>query len=247
MYERSALILDTAACALGDVSLGLINLGIRPVYATDLEELLLQAAEDQQRAGALLAPPTVLVERLARIRKRLLDPLGLPCACVLPVGPRPSDADVATLAAAGVRWAAFEPIAPRDLRYVVSLVLSLADKSELRLEPRLPCQLPTDVQAGERRLRATLSDLTTGGGYLACRAPLRPGTPLKLSFRTPDALIETGALVCWRTSPDGGFPGWLEPGMGVRFDALAPAALATVRQFLDAGKRRFLVHPATGA
>ncbi len=241
MYERAVLILDRADCALGDASLGLIALGISPYYTTDLEELVVLANEHRARVGALLAPAALLLQHAARIRKQIFEPLGLPIACALPIGPRAGAEEIAKLVLAGVRWAAFDPIAPRELRFVVSLALAYADGGDKRTDPRLPTDLQVEATAGERTFRATIRDVTPGGAYVTSRSPLRPGTALRLVFRVGDVTVDATATVRWRTALDGGFPGWLDPGMGVQFDAIAPEAIAALQRALVEGERRWAI------
>ena len=76
MYERAALIFDSEAHALGDLSLLLIALGLRPLYATDLDELVLLSREYRSQVGALLLPASEVAARLPALRKRVLEPLA---------------------------------------------------------------------------------------------------------------------------------------------------------------------------
>ena len=239
MYERSILILDGPDRMLGDAALGLIAMGIHPHYSTDLDEMIWLAKEHHQRVGALALPAALLLERLEPIRKRLLEPLSLPLACAIPLGPRASANELERLALAGVRWAAFDPIAPRELRFVLALALSFADGAEVRRTQRVPVDLPVTVSTGESTFGAALRDLSPGGAYVGTRAPLRAGTALRLSFRLGDALIEAPAEVRWRTALDGGFAGWLDADMGVAFGELPLNVLEALTRFAAEAEQRF--------
>ncbi len=243
MYERSILILDSPNGALGDFALGLIAMGLHPHHALELDDLVRLAEERREFAGALAAPAQLLLEQLDRIRKELLDPLGLPIACAIPVGPRPIDAEIAQLALAGVRWAAFEPASPRELRYVFSLALAFADGGDSRTEPRVPIELSVEVSTGERVFRASLRDLSPNGAYIAARSPLRAGTKLTLTFELDGAPVEAPCEVRWRTSLDGGFAGWLDAGMGVQFVGVSPEIQAGLAAFAATSEQRFLLTP----
>ncbi len=243
MYERSILILDSPNCALGDFALGLIAMGLHPHHALELDDLVRLAEERREFAGALAAPAQLLIDQLGRIRKELLEPLGLPLECAIPVGPRPNDAEIAQLAEAGVRWAAFEPASPRELRYVFSLALSFADGADSRTEPRVPIESSVDVSTGERVFRASLRDVSRNGAYIAARSPLRTGTKLTLKFALDGEPLETPCEVRWRTSLDGGFAGWLDAGMGVQFVGLSPEAEAALAAFAAKSEQRFLLTP----
>jgi uncharacterized protein (TIGR02266 family) len=244
VYERSILILDSPNCALGDFALGLIAMGLHPHHALDLDDLVRLANERREFAGALAAPASLFAEQLERIRKELLEPLGLPLACAIPVGPRPSDAEIEQLLLAGVRWAAFEPASPRDLRYVFALALSFADGTESRAEPRVPIELNVEVSTGERVFRASLRDVSPNGAYIAARSPLRAGTKLVLKFTLDGAAIEAPCEVRWRTSLDGGFAGWLDAGMGVQFVDLAAETSAALAAFAAKSEQRFTLAAA---
>lgn len=247
MYERSVLILDSPLCELGETSLGLISLGLRPLYATDFEELLLLARERREQVGALLAPATLVVERLETIRKRLLAPLGLPVACILPAAKHPGEAQLGQLALAGVRWAAIDPISPRDLRFLVALALSVSDTHEARKSPRLPCDVPVGVRTANLAVQARAIEISTGGAYLAMRAPLQAKTEIVLEFELASGALAVPARVAWRTALDGGGAVWLESGMGVQFGGLTPETRAQLEAFCTKQLERYAIQPAAQA
>jgi uncharacterized protein (TIGR02266 family) len=241
VYERSILILDSPLCELGETSLGLISLGLRPLYATDFEELVLLARERREQVGALLAPAALVVERLEAIRKRLLEPLGLPAECILPASKHPGEAQLQQLALAGVRWAAVDPISPRDLRFLVALALSVTDVHEMRKSPRSPCELPVTVQTPSRSMQARIIEISAGGAYLAMRAPLPPETRIRLAISLASGPIELTARVAWRTAIDGGGAVWLESGMGVEFLEIAAADRERLQAFCAKQLHRYAI------
>ena len=247
MYERSVLIFDDPSCSLGDTSLGLIALGVSPYYANNLDDAMFLAGEHRQRIGAFAAPTALLLEKLELIRKELLAPIGLPIACAVPIGGAPTPDERARLAAAGIRWGAFEATSALELRLLVSLALSEGDRNETRREPRLPVQLKVDVTTDERTFRAALTDLSANGAYLSARSPLKPGTRLTLAFTLDEQRVEVGAAVRWRTALDGGFAGWLDVGMGIEFTQLAYETRAVIRRYLTSWIQRFELAPAAAA
>jgi uncharacterized protein (TIGR02266 family) len=244
VYERSVLILDRPDAGLGEQALGLIAMGIRPYYASNLDEAIVLAGEHRQRISALAAPTAVMLEHLELVRQELLAQLGLPIACAVPIGGQPSAAERARLAAAGVRWSAFDSLSAREIRCVLSLALSQGDRAEVRRDPRIPVSLPVEVTTRERTFRAELMDLSANGAYIASRSPLKPGTPLGLAFGLDEQPVSVSAEVRWRTPLDGGFAGWLEAGMGVQFGEAAHAARTTIRRYVEAVLKRFEVAPA---
>jgi uncharacterized protein (TIGR02266 family) len=244
LYERSVLILDQPNSGLGEHALGLIAMGISPYYANNLDDAIFLAGEHRQRIAAFAAPTAVMLEQLELVRKELLAQIGLPLACAVPVGGQPSDEERSRLAATGVRWSAFDSLSARELRCVLSLALSQADRKEARREPRVPVSLPVEVTTNERTFRAELMDLSAGGAYIASRSPLKQGTPLMLAFSADEKLVSAKAEVRWRTSLDGGFAGWLEAGMGVELVDVAYEARSAIRRHVAAILKRFEVAPA---
>lgn len=244
VYERSVLILDQPDSGLGEQALGLIAMGISPYYANNLDDAIFLAGEHRQRISAFAAPTAVMLEHLELVRKELLAQIGLPLACAVPVGGHPSEEERARLAAAGVRWSAFDSLSAREIRCVLSLALSHGDRSEVRRDPRVPLLLPVEVTTSERTFRAELMDLSANGAYIASRSPLKPGTQLTLAFDADGKPVSVRAEVRWRTSLDGGFAGWLEAGMGVLFSQVPYESRAAIRRHVEGILKRFEIVPA---
>ena len=243
MYERSVLILDQPDSGLGEHALGLIAMGIQPYYANNLDDAIFLAGEHRQRIAAFAAPTRVMLEKLDVVRRELLAQIGLPLACAVPVGGQPSAAERERLAAAGVRWSAFDSITAREMRCVLALALSHADKRDPRKEARVPVNVPVEVTTSERSFRADLHDLSANGAYIASRSTLKPGTPISLAFSANDKPVSVKAEVRWRTSLDGGFAGWLEAGMGVEFVGVTYEMRIAIRRHVDGILKRFEVAP----
>jgi hypothetical protein len=217
MYERAALIFDTNAHALGDLSLVLIGLGLRPLYATDLDELVLLSREYRGQVGALLLPASEVASRMPALRKRLLAPLGLPASSLVAVGD-PSAVECAVLRGEGLRLCLRVPYQAHELRHVVVRALSDTDPSELRRDPRVPCDVAVDVESGGRRRRGRLSDLSVNGAFVALMGPLAPSSMVVLHFILEEREWAAAARVVWRTGPN--TAAWREPGMGLELAAV---------------------------
>jgi hypothetical protein len=166
MYERSALILDLGTHHLAPFSLALIGLGHRPLYATDLDELVLLARERKEQVGAVVLPAARALALLPDVRRRIVEPLGLALACVLSVGDRLDAAEAAALHELGLRWTLREPFSFAELRFAVSHALAAADPNDFRLESRIPCSIPVDVEADGESVRACITDLSTSGAFV---------------------------------------------------------------------------------
>jgi Tfp pilus assembly protein PilZ len=237
VYERSALILDAPDHRLGQLSLSLILLGHRPLYASDLDELVLLAREYRSQAGAVLLPAACAPAWWPSVLKRIVEPLGLTPAGVLPVGPRLAEADVEALRRDGVCWTLEEPFSPWELRFAVSMVLSAADPNEVRLKVRVPCSIAVDVDSSRRSTPARLTDLSTGGAFVQLARPHAPGTAVVLRGNLSGRLVSLPARVAWSTGADS--PAWCDPGMGVEFERVGQKTLALLHQQVEAALRRF--------
>jgi PilZ domain len=217
MYERAALIFDSDQHVLGDLSLSLIALGLRPLYAVDPDELVLLAREYRSQVGAALVPAELVGSRLPTLRKRVLDPLALPASAIVTVGePRPDE--VETLRSEGLRFCLRTPHQPHELRYVVARALSDTDPDELRRDPRVPCEIGVGIESEHRSLRGRIADLSVRGAFVAIAHPHAEGSELRLTFTLDGQACAVGARVAWRTGPQ--TPPWRDRGMGVElFDA----------------------------
>jgi hypothetical protein len=212
VYERAALIFDSEGHALGDLSLSLIALGLRPLYATDFDELVLLAREYRSQIGAALLPAEVVGARLPALRERVLEPLALPASAVVTVG-EPLAREVETLRAEGLRFCLRTPYQAHELRYVVARALSDTDPDELRRDPRVPCEIGAGVESEHRKVRGRIADLSVRGAFVALSHPHAEGSTVRLSFTLDGHACAVSARVAWRTGAD--TPPWRDRGMGV--------------------------------
>lgn len=237
MYERSALILDSEAHELGHLALSLVSLGLRPLYADCLDELVLLSREYRDQVGAVLVPSPGLQERLPVLAKRLLLPLGLPPSAILPVGPRLRDDECEALRCEGLRWSLWEPFEPQDLRFAVGRVLSQTDPEERRLEARVPCAIPAQVEVRGRRTPVRLTDLSTSGAFAHLERPHPERTSLSVHFELGGKPVALQARVAWCTRPETG--GWCDPGMGLDFQQVEREIIALLQREMAHRLQRF--------
>ena len=215
MYERSALILDGDGAPLAELSLSLISLGLSPLYAKDLDELILLSREYGARVGAVLVPAETIGEQLTEVLRRLVEPLGLPPAAIVPVGaPLPSEAQD-ELAARGLRWKLWRPFEAPDLRFVVARVVSDTDPDELRLLGRVPCSIPARAESPLRVATVRLLDLSLGGCFASLAEPFPRGTRVVLRFDLDGSPCSLRGRVAWAMGSDA--PRWRAAGMGIEF------------------------------
>jgi hypothetical protein len=244
-YERAAMILDSDGGRLVQVSQSLTVLGHRPLYADDLEDLVVIAHERPAQVGALLLPAECAGDCWPAVRKRLIDPLGLSPSSVLVVGERLSFSDAYALHSDGLRWALREPFTPWELRFAVSLVLSVSDSNEPRLEMRVPCSIPVEIETDHRALSVQLTDLSTSGAFVELAHPLPDGMLVTVRGTLGGRPASLRARVAWRSCPDS--PSWRDRGMGIEFDRVDRATHDLLRQqmvrAIDRFRLRTLITP----
>jgi uncharacterized protein (TIGR02266 family) len=236
-YDRSALILDGDEHSLTQVSMSLLVLGHRSIYADDLDELLVLARERESRVGALLVPAHHAFEWWPLLSKRILEPLALSPRSVLPVGDRLPDADSETLYCDGVRWALREPYSPWELRFAVSQVLSESDANDGREDARVPCSIAVEVASESRSQTARITDLSRGGVFIQLAHPHSRDTEVVLCVELCGRVVSLRGRVAWRTGPSS--PAWLDRGMGVDFQDVDAETLELLRQQKDRALDRF--------
>jgi uncharacterized protein (TIGR02266 family) len=236
MVERAVLILDAEGHPLGELSLALIRLGVRPLYTTALDELLLLSREYRSQIGALLVPSEDAVARLPALRKHLLDPLGLSLSSLVPVGSRlvPERAD--PLRAEGLRFCLPAQPEPHELRYVVASAIAHGDREELRRDPRVPCELPVSVESEHRTVDGALTNLSMGGVFVALANPFPEGAAVRLHLVFGGRTAVVAARVLRRI--DVQTPNERDRGMGVSFVDMDEATAEALQGFVDERLRR---------
>jgi Tfp pilus assembly protein PilZ len=237
VYERAALIFDSAEDhALGDLSLSLIALGLRPLYATDFDELVLLSREYRSQVGAALLPAGAVGAMLPALRKRVLEPLAPPASAVVTVG-EPLIHEVESLRAEGLRFCLRTPYQAHELRYVVARALSDSDPDELRRDSRAPCEIGAGVESEHRRVRARIADLSVRGVFVALSHPHAEGSTVRLTFTLQGHACEVSARVAWCTGAD--TPPWRDRGMGVELIDVGEDVQELLRQTVAEQVHRF--------
>ena len=217
--------------------MSLLVLGHRPIYADDLDELLLLAREREQPVGALLLPAACALDWWPVVRKRVVEPLGLAPRSVLPVGARLPDAEAEALHCDGLRWALWEPFSPLELRFAVTLALSESDLFEFRIDTRVPCSIGVEVEAQSRIVPAHLTDLSACGAFVQLAHPHPERTPLVVRLELCGRVVSLRAHVAWRSGTRS--PAWRDRGMGIEFEDVDPEALTLLREQAEHALDRF--------
>jgi hypothetical protein len=236
VYERAALIFDSERHALGELSLSLISLGLRPLYATDFDELVLLSREYRSQVGAALVAAEAVGATLPALRKRVLEPLALPAAAVVTVG-EPLAGEAEALRAEGLRFCLRTPYQAHELRYVVARALSDTDPRELRREPRVPCEIGCGVESEHRKVRARIADLSVRGAFVAFGHPHAENSTVRLTFTLDGHACTVSARVAWRTGAD--TPPWRDRGMGVELTEVPEEVRDLLRRTVTAQVDRY--------
>lgn len=232
MYDRAVLILDGAGHPLGELSLTLITLGLRPLYTTELDELVLLSREYRSDVGAVLVPNEDVARVLPGLRKNVLEPLELPLAALVPVGERPGTELLESLRAEGVRYRLPTEPEAHELRFVVANAGVPIESGERRGEPRVPCHLPVSVESAEQgTVDGDLEEISPGGAFVSLARPFAEETEVRLLFVLPNHPAALRARVTWRV--DARTPAWRERGMGVDFLEPDEATVTVLERFVE--------------
>jgi PilZ domain len=244
MYEQSALVLDAGDQYLGRLSLVLIGLGHRPLYASDLDELVLLARERKQHVRSVVLPAARALEIWSDVNQRIVAPLGLAPSCVLLLGEKLDDSASEALHEHGVRWALWQPFSVADLRFALSHALWAADPDDVRLDSRVPCSIPVEVHTEDAIVPACLTDISMAGSFVQVDQPLPEGSSIAVRGNIRGRLVSLQCRVAWCT--DAQIPSWRRPGMGVEFEQVGGSTLELLRRLVDDALDRFrLARPAS--
>jgi len=233
------LVLDSAKCSLGEAALALVRLGIEALYANDVDEAALLARQEGARVRGALAPSALSPIEAAEILEMLVPRTGIRPASLVLAGPRPDDAAVEALRAAGLRWSLWDPFTPVELRFLATLAVWEGSDSELRIEPRVPTSLRASVTSGGKTRPVVVSDLTPSGAFLEMDSPPPSGRNVGLEIALPSGSIQIVASVRWVRATAQTEPIERPAGAGVEFAPPRPAEAEALRAQMIAGMSRF--------
>lgn len=237
-YERYALIFDPDRSRLGGEALGLVERGIDPLYASDVDEAHLMALQEVGRVGALVVPGSLTLGEVDVLLDRIAPQLWAGAAAVVVVGPAEERGVLRGLADRGLRWILREPYDAAEFRFVVSAALSAEDKLDPRGGLRVPISMNVSVAHAGVEHAGIVRNVSIGGAYVALDATPPPGSSIVLSLGLGDQplVIESSVVYC-----QGPMLGRAvsEQGMGVAFRSLAPEARALLGEFIEERIRSF--------
>ncbi len=231
-YERFAVIFDPAGTGLGVEALGLIERGIDPLYAKDLDEALQLADQEKEQVGAFVLPGTLSPALREQALERATPLLWAGAAAILVVAPPRDRALLRALRDRGIRWVLFAPYEPAELRFAVAAALSSEDDLDPRSGLRVPIRLDAELEIAGGRRCGQVRNLSIGGAYVALPEPPPVGTQITLDLSLGERPLQLTARV--RHSLSVPVPGRAEqePGIGIRYQLPAESELRAIDEFL---------------
>lgn len=237
-YDRFALIVDPEGAGLGVEALGLIERGIDPLYAKDLEEVTLLARQEEERVGALVVPGTLPLASLDAMLDCVAPQLWAGAAAVVVVAPPRERAQLRALRDRGIHWVVYAPYDAAELRFAVAAALATEDDLDPRGGLRVPIRIEARLEtcsaavAAEPDRDAFVRNLSIGGAYLALADPPEVGEHLSVSFHLGERPLRVAARAVHRLAEP--LPGRAErePGIGVAFGPLEPEDQRHLAEFI---------------
>lgn len=232
-YERYALIFDpTQASRLGAEALGLVERGIDPLYAADLDEAHLMALQETGRVGSLVVPGLLPLATLDVLIDRIAPQLWAGAGSIVIVGPPEDRAALREVRDRGIVWVLREPYDAGEFRFVVAAALATEDKLDPRGGLRVPLTIPIAVQHARASENGLVRNLSIGGAYVALPSPPMPGTTIRVALPIGERRIEADATVVYTQRPDVAGRAVREPGMGIAFRGLGDLERAGLVDFI---------------
>lgn len=231
-YERFAVILDPEGTGLGVEALGLIDRGIDPLYAKDLDEALQLADQEEDRVGAFVLSGTLPPELREDALDRATPLLWAGAAAILVVAPPRDRKLLRGLRDRGIRWVLFAPYEPAELRFAVAAALSSEDDLDPRTGLRVPIRLDVTIETAGDRRPGQIRNLSIGGAYVALPDPPAVGTEVSLALSLGDRPLKLRACVRHRLAV--AVPGRAEnePGIGIQYPLPEAAESRALEDFL---------------
>jgi hypothetical protein len=233
-YERYALFFDPEQTSrLGVEALGLVERGIDPLFASDLDEAHLLSLQESGRVGALVVPGSLPLDRVDLLLDRVAPQLWAGAEAVVVVGPPEDRAEVRALRDRGIRWTLREPYDAAELRFAVAAALATEDKLDPRSGLRVPINLPVALRIDGAVREGMVRNLSVGGAYVALADPVAPGTTLELRLAIGAHELCAQACVVYCQAPGVSGRAVGDAGMGMAFRRLEEAQQSALTAFIE--------------
>ena len=192
-YDRRILILDGSRGELQRLALDLLGRNFSVHYANDPAEAQLLAQEAQGQIGAVLVAPSVELDQIPDMTRRL----SVQPSALIPMGARPAEREIAALAFHGVRWHLWDDPSDEMIRFVLSNVMSQHDPMELRFHPRVPSRVAATLEIEDQKGDVTIRDLSLGGACLLGQVVGEVDARGQLAFALEDAELRLPVCIAW--------------------------------------------------
>lgn len=239
VYDRFALILDSEQTLLGDTAMRLVQMGVDTLYAKDVDEAVLLAAQESARIGAVLVPGQAAAEIGEDQLVRVCSQLSAGVASLVLVGEEPDPSLLVKLHERGARWCVWEPYTERELRFVTTETMSDGHTGNRRKHPRIPTRIETTVFMGRHAKPSVVHDLSLGGAFMAAEDPFLEGSRLSLDIELPAGRVIAKAEVVMAQTRDKLVREDTPEGMGVLFKEFTADSKERLEDYLREWIRRF--------
>jgi diguanylate cyclase (GGDEF)-like protein len=226
-----ALVVDDAQGSLALFTLRLNQLGIPALYARDVDEGILFAAQEPGRIRALVISPGSPVADARKVAQQIAAlSKGLHPTFVL-IGDD-SQLDVAPLRELAPSWTLHMPVDDKALQHSVAAAMGV----RLREGGAPRCALETSTWIGAPdgdRAFGTMTSLSARGAFIEMTGMPRVGTRLELEFELSEKPIKCGAKVLYQRRGGSSAVDAIE-GIGIEFLELDPEAQETICDEVEA-------------
>jgi diguanylate cyclase (GGDEF)-like protein len=219
--DGGLLLVDDGSATLQPLAARLLGLGTRGLdlhYASNPEEALLLVAQESTKPLALAVPPTLDASAIASVREQMAAKLPVPPPLVV-IGDEPNTEarhSLRALSHTSVLWSPFDDV---ELVFILKSALSPMQQVSRRTDVRVPLNLTTRLQAGQRRETLVLSSLSPHGAFVEMSDPPPLGAELRLDFDLATDSFRLFARVLYHAQEDPDRP-FSNSGMGVAFFGL---------------------------
>jgi len=231
---RSVLFVDCGSHPLVDLATRARRVGFRVLRAKTPEEAREALRDGRHAVGALLIPPDLVAPDLRVAIRGFRDLVSDRELAVLVGGPRPPDAELKRLRAAGAELALFEPVDDHTLRFQLNRAIAGRPSGAAeRRAVRVPTDWPVRVRMGGREKPARVYCVSATGAYLATSRPSFRGSLLYVTLPLPSGSVDLAGRVVMTNVPGNLVRENLPLGMAVQFTGLALDVEDTLREFAE--------------
>ncbi|MEM9174132.1 MAG: PilZ domain-containing protein [Myxococcota bacterium] len=225
------LLVESDPARTEALAAGLVRLGVEPIRVPDLADAVAVVKSKEYAIAALVVPAETqggaLRKALKSMRRRE------PVMPAMAYGKTPDGKQAKALRNAGVLLALWDGYDEGMLRFQANRLLSGDTQNAVRGSRRAPAAVPVRILVGGREKDGTLYSVSEGGCFIESPRASMEGARLTLRFILEERAFELEGEVVFANVPGNLQRPNLPLGMGVRFDAVPPPALDSLKQFIQ--------------